>query len=150
MNIEPLRRICLGFPCVTERVQWGNHLLFEVGGKMFAITSLEPAPSYVTFKCTPDSFAELVERQNIIPAPYLARAYWVALQSSDALSQRELADCLRSAYDLILAKLPRKKRDSLASGKPTPRHLRKSSPPSRSRKSAHASRKRKARSRSRR
>jgi predicted DNA-binding protein (MmcQ/YjbR family) len=148
MNIEPLRRICLGFPCVTERVQWGNHLLFEVGGKMFAITSLEPAPSYVTFKCTPDSFAELVERQNIIPAPYLARAYWVALQTNDALSQRELVDCLRAAYDLILAKLPRKKRDSLASGKPAPQHPQKSSAPRR--KSTPSSRKRKTRSRSRR
>lgn len=148
MNIEPLRRICLGFPCVTERVQWGNHLLFEVGGKMFAMTSLEPAPNYVTFKCTPDSFAELVERQNVIPAPYLARAYWVALQTSDALTQRELADCLRAAYDLVLAKLPRKKRDSLSSGKPALRRSQKSSPTRR--KSIHPSRKRKTRSRSRR
>lgn len=148
MNIEPLRKICLSFPHVTERVQWGSHLLFEVGGKMFAITSLEPSPNYVTFKCTPDSFAELVERQNVIPAPYLARAYWVALQTADALTQRELSEYLRAAYDLIFAKLSQKQRDALASGKPTKRPTRK--PPARRSKRAQSSRKYKTRSRSRR
>src|ERR1700757_973250 len=43
MNIDQLRKICLSFPGVTEQIQWGDDLLFKVGGKMFAITPLEPA-----------------------------------------------------------------------------------------------------------
>lgn len=114
MDIEQLREICLAFPGASEQIQWGDDLLFKVGGKMFAITPLIPAPVYLSFKVTPENFAELTERPGIIPAPYLARAKWVALESRDALAPSELAPLLRASYDLVVAKLPRKARESLA------------------------------------
>lgn len=88
---------------------------------MFAITPLEPAPVCLSFKTSPEKFAELSERPNIIPAPYLARAQWVALETSDALPQGELATLLRESYEMIAAKLPRKIRESLSSSKPSAR-----------------------------
>jgi predicted DNA-binding protein (MmcQ/YjbR family) len=91
-------------------------LLFKVGGKMFAITPLEPAPVCLSFKASPETFAELTERQNVIPAPYLARAQWVALQTRDALAHDELAGLLRESYAMILAKLPKKVQEAIASG----------------------------------
>ncbi len=117
MNIDQLRMICLAFPAATEHVQWGDDLLFKVAGKMFAITPLEPAPVWLSLKVTPENFAELTERPSIIPAPYLARAKWVALESPDALSAAELAPLLRASYDLVVAKLSRKARESLLHGK---------------------------------
>src|SRR5436309_14169521 len=81
MNVDWLREVCLSFPGVTEQIQWGYDLLFKVGGKMFALTPLEPAPVCLSFKASSENFAELTERPNIIPAPYLARAQWVALQT---------------------------------------------------------------------
>jgi len=84
MDAEWLRQLCLSFPGTTEQIQWGYDLLFKVGGKMFAITPLEAAPVCLSFKASPERFAELTERQNIIPAPYLARAQWVALETRDA------------------------------------------------------------------
>jgi predicted DNA-binding protein (MmcQ/YjbR family) len=117
-SVESIRKLCLALPHTTEQVQWGYDLVFKIGGKMFAITPLEPAPVFLTFKATDESFAELTERQNIIPAPYLARAKWVALENAGALSPQELATVLRTSYDLVLAKLPRKTRDSLASSNP--------------------------------
>jgi predicted DNA-binding protein (MmcQ/YjbR family) len=116
-SVESIRKLCLSFPNVTEQVQWGYDLVFKVGGKMFAITPLEPAPVFLTFKANDESFAELTERPNIIPAPYLARAKWVALESANSLSPQEIASLLRTSYDLVLAKLPRKTRDSLAKPK---------------------------------
>jgi predicted DNA-binding protein (MmcQ/YjbR family) len=113
MDVEWLRRLCLSFPGATEQIQWGSDLLFKVAGKMFAVTPLEPAPVWLSFKASPENFAELTERPNIIPAPYLARAQWVALENNDALSHDELARLLRDSYDLICAKLPKKTRDSL-------------------------------------
>ena len=118
MNFDHLRKLCLSFAGATEQVQWEDHLLFKVGGKMFAITPLIPAPVCLSFKVTPDTFAELSERPGIIPAPYLARANWVALESRDALAPSELAPLLRASYDLVVAKLPRKARESLAGSKP--------------------------------
>jgi predicted DNA-binding protein (MmcQ/YjbR family) len=114
MNVDWLREVCLAFPGATEQIQWGNDLLFKVGGRMFAATPLEPAPVCLSFKASSENFAELTERPNIIPAPYLARAQWVALQSRDAVPQGELAQLLRESYDLVAARLPRKIRDSLS------------------------------------
>jgi len=111
VNVEQLRKLCLSFPGATEQIQWGDDLLFKVGGKMFAITPLIPAPVCLSFKTTDENFAELTERPGIIPAPYLARAKWVALESRDALSVPELEQLLRESYELVLAKLPKKLRD---------------------------------------
>ncbi len=109
MDIEKVRALCLSFPHVTEVVLWGNDLVFKIGGKMFAVTGLEAASDHcLSFKCTPEEFAELVERDGIVPAPYVARYHWVALQSFSVLSDRELKALLRNAYDLVLAKLPKK------------------------------------------
>ena len=116
-SVESIRKLCLSFPNATEQVQWGYDLVFKIGGKMFAITPLEPAPVFLTFKATDESFAELTERPDIIPAPYLARAKWVALENASAVSPQELASFLRTSYDLVLAKLPKKTRDSLAKPK---------------------------------
>ncbi len=117
MNVDWLRKLCLSFPGATEQIQWGYDLLFKVGGKMFAVTPLEPAPVCLSFKASAENFAELTERPNIIPAPYLARAQWVALQTRDALPPEELTRLLRDSYDMISAKLPKKTREALLRSK---------------------------------
>jgi len=114
MNVDWLRELCLSFPGATEQIQWGYDLVFKVGGKMFAVTPLEPAPVCLSFKASPENFAELTERPNIIPAPYLARAQWVALQTREAVRREELAGLLRESYELIAAKLSKKEREKLA------------------------------------
>ena len=109
MDLESIRTYCLSLPHVTERIQWGNDLLFCIGGKMFAVAGLDAKyPTKLSFKCTPEKFAELVESEGIIPAPYVARYHWVALEDLDALSQRELKSLLKIAYQLVRDKLPRK------------------------------------------
>ena len=121
MNVDWLRDLCLSFPGATEQIQWGYDLLFKVGGKMFAVTPLEPAPVCLSFKASPENFAELTERPNIIPAPYLARAQWVALQTRDALPSEELSRLLRDSYDMVFAKLPKKTQEALLNSKPAAR-----------------------------
>lgn len=123
MDVDWLRELCLSFPGATEQIQWGYDLLFKVGGKMFAVTPLEPAPVCLSFKASAENFVELTERPNIIPAPYLARAQWVALQTRDALGREELARLLRESYEMIAAKLPKKTRESLSSSKGAARSI---------------------------
>jgi predicted DNA-binding protein (MmcQ/YjbR family) len=114
MTIEAVREYCLSFPHATESIQWENDLVLKVGGKMFAVMVLEPARVWISFKCTPEDFAELTERPGIIPAPYAARYHWVALESKDALTNSELKDRLRESYDLVFTKLTKKVRAALA------------------------------------
>jgi predicted DNA-binding protein (MmcQ/YjbR family) len=113
MDIEQIRAYCLSFPHVTETVQWGHDLVFKIAGKMFAVTALEKSPVCMSFKCTPEKFAELIERDSIIPAPYVARYHWVGLERFNALSDKELKPLLRQAYDLVFEKLPKKAKQEL-------------------------------------
>jgi predicted DNA-binding protein (MmcQ/YjbR family) len=115
MNIDWVRRYCLSFPHATEHVQWGADLVFKVGGKMFAIVPLEAGSNWVSFKCDAEELPDLLERPGVVPAPYLARAGWAALQSEDALPRAEVKRLLRQSYDLILARLPKRARAALVS-----------------------------------
>jgi predicted DNA-binding protein (MmcQ/YjbR family) len=121
MDVDWIRNLCLSFPQTTEQIQWGDDLVFKVAGKIHAITVLNPAKIWLCFKVSPEKFAELTERPGIIPAPYLARAKWVALETKDALPSDELAQLLRESYDMVVAKLPKKTREALASNKATMR-----------------------------
>ena len=113
MNIDWVRELCMSFPHASEQVTWGADLTFRIAGKIFAVTVLEPAPVWLSFKSSPENFAELTERPSIIPAPYLARAKWVALETKDALPANELASLLRQSYDMVFAGLPKKIQESL-------------------------------------
>src|SRR5437870_13639639 len=106
MNVDWLRQLCLSFPGATEQIQWGYDLVFKVGGKMFAVTPLEPAPVCLSFKASPENFAELTARSNIIPAPYLARVQWITLQTRDSMQPEEHTLLLRYSLDIILTNPP--------------------------------------------
>jgi predicted DNA-binding protein (MmcQ/YjbR family) len=114
MDAESIRSFCLSLAHTTEGIQWGNDLLFRVGDKMFAVLCLdESALNKLSFKCRPERFAELIECEEIIPAPYLARNHWVALQRFDALPKTEVQQLIRDSYQMIYSKLTKKLRSSL-------------------------------------
>jgi len=109
MTIDAVRKICRALPDTTEDIKWGNDLVFSVGGKMFTVVCLDP-PHTVAFKCTPEEFAELVERDGIIPAPYLARAMWVREErAGETLDRKELERLVKTSYELVKAKVPKKR-----------------------------------------
>ncbi len=117
MSIDWLREFCISLPHTTEQVQWQDSLVFKVGGKMYAVASLEPRAHWLSFKTSEEDFAELIERPGMIPAPYLARAHWVALETESSFSRAELQHLLTRAHALVFAKLPRKTQQSLAARK---------------------------------
>jgi len=105
---------CLSFPHATEDLKWDHDLCFCVGGKMFAVVGLDLAsPSRLSFKCTPEEFAELTECDGVVPAPYVARYHWVALERFDALSQPEIKRLIKDSYEMVFAKLPKKTKAQL-------------------------------------
>ena len=115
MNVDWVRAHCLELPHTTEEILWGDDLVFKIGGKMYAVVVLGAGHKVVmSFKCTPEIFAELVERPGIIPAPYSARMHWVALEREDSLPRSEIKRLIRASYDLVIAKLPKKKQAELA------------------------------------
>jgi len=119
MDAETLRAYLLTLPDVAETMQWGETLVYwvgdkAIGGKMFAVISLGAPSSVMSFAAGPEGFAELVEREGLFPAPYLARAHWVAVERWDTLPARELQSLLERAREIVYAKLPKRTRDVLA------------------------------------
>jgi predicted DNA-binding protein (MmcQ/YjbR family) len=110
MTLDAVRSICRALPQVTEDIKWGHDLCFCVVGRMFAVVNLE-APHSIAFKCTPETFGDLIERPGIIPAPYMARNMWVQEQElGNVLTRGELEPLVRTSYELVVAKLPKGRR----------------------------------------
>lgn len=110
MDAEWIRTYCLSLNGTTEIYQWES-LVFKVAGKMFALVKLQEGR--ISLKCTPEEFAELVENENFIQAPYAAKTHWVCIQDVEAVTRRELKDLVKRSYDLVIAKLPKKTQASL-------------------------------------
>ena len=108
MNLQRIREYCLSLPDATEQIQWGKDLVFKVGGKMFCVATTEPVrPPKValSFKCDDETFADLVERDGVIPAPYMAQHKWVAPEQFDTLGDKELKKLIERAYEIVKAKV---------------------------------------------
>ncbi len=118
MNSDSLLKFCASLPHVKLDRKWGHVMACCIHEKMFALFGMDEsgkAEKY-SFKADPERFLELTDRQGIIPAPYLARAKWVAVVEDKALSQSEAKALLRTAHQLIVRKLPKYLQREIASG----------------------------------
>jgi predicted DNA-binding protein (MmcQ/YjbR family) len=123
MNVESLQTFVLGLPDVVETMQWGANLVFwvgdkAVGGKMFALINLDEGRlgggAAISYAAGQERFNELLEIEGVRPAPYLARAHWVAVERWDIFRTSEWHSELAAARDIVAAKLPPKVRATLA------------------------------------
>lgn len=114
MRLAQLKAFALSLPHTTYVKQWGECLVFKVAGKMFLILVLDAETiDGVVFKCTPEEFDDLTEIDGIAQAPYCAKRHWVRVSDLLALPADELNRRIRRSYDLVVAKLPKKRRVEL-------------------------------------
>jgi predicted DNA-binding protein (MmcQ/YjbR family) len=109
-TMDDLQAICKALPNVTEDLKWEKDYCFCVGGKMFLITCPDEVPVPATFKVSPEVLDELLEREGFRPAPYLAKHHWVAIDNINRLGRQEWKQFIEQSYQLVAAKLPKKKR----------------------------------------
>jgi predicted DNA-binding protein (MmcQ/YjbR family) len=120
MSVEPTRKFLLTLPHAEETLQWGENLVFwvgdkAVGGKMFALIPLDKdSKQAMSFAAGPELYAELLEREGFFPAPYFARAFWIAMEDWSAAQPAELEKMLRHAHALVHGKLSPKTIKALA------------------------------------
>src|SRR5450755_1926856 len=122
MDAERLRAFLLTLPHVVETMQWGANLVFwvgdkAIGGKMLALINLDdPGPerrrvvqhALMMYAVGSARYSDMLEIEGLIPAPYMARIHWVAAERWGIFTAAEWQDELRAAYELTLAKLPKK------------------------------------------
>ena len=115
MSPKAFHAAALDLPGATFDVKWGANRVYSVGGKMFATAGVEgeKAPRY-SFKASDLAYEQLIEQRHARPAPYLSRARWVQLVSSDALPDPELSAYLREAHRIVAQGLTRKLQTALS------------------------------------
>ena len=67
----------------------------------------------MSFKCPPEKFDELIEREGIEPAAYVGRYKWVHISDLNAVTPAELKDLIKTSYQLVFDKLPPKIKKSI-------------------------------------
>jgi len=111
MRLDRLKAFALALPHATCVKQWGENLVFKIGGKMFLIVSLDGETiEGCAFKCSPADYLRLTgEVDGIIPARYnMFKSHWVQLEDPAALTETQLRPQVRLAYDLVRGALPQK------------------------------------------
>lgn len=116
MTIEDIQAICEQLPGVTKDIKWGHDLCFNIGDKMFLVVGLDNLPISSSFKVPEEEFEEITNRDGFKPAPYVARYKWVLIDDINRLPKKELERYIRQSYELIRAKLPKKKLNQLGIG----------------------------------
>jgi predicted DNA-binding protein (MmcQ/YjbR family) len=97
----------MAFPGAAEGIKWEDHLCFMICEKMFCVTGMHDQAN-VSFKVSDEDFEMLTEREGVIPAPYMARNKWVAVENRSSLTAKEWKHYLKQSYLIIRGKLPKK------------------------------------------
>ncbi|WP_255474025.1 MmcQ/YjbR family DNA-binding protein [Pontibacter qinzhouensis] len=113
MTLEQVEHLCQQLPGVTQDIKWEKDLCFCVAEKMFLVLGFEENPITGSFKVPDEEFDAFCEREGFAPAPYLARYKWVAFDNLNRLQQQEWQQCINKSYNLVRAKLPKKKQQEL-------------------------------------
>ena len=113
MTIQTLQNVCLKLPGVEQDIKWEDHLCFNVGGKMFLVTSPDKFPPTASFKVAPDEFDPLIVQDGFSPAQYLARYKWVFLDDIRKISIPKWEKFIHQSYELVASKLPKKVRKEM-------------------------------------
>ena len=107
MTEEDVAQFCLALPGAREDYKWGGVRVFSIAGnKMFALQNLRGAS--LAFKVDKELFLGHVDRPGIHPAPYLARAQWIIMETPYPLATDELQGLLQRSHQLVVSKLPKR------------------------------------------
>ena len=109
MNVENIQQNCLSFKGVTEDMPFGDStLVFRVGGKIFALISLDENECHINLKCAPDYAIELREQYgDIIPGYHMNKKHWNTVYCERGLDDKLIRHLLQHAYQLVFDGLPK-------------------------------------------
>lgn len=109
INIDKIREYCLKKKAVSESFPFDNDtLVFKVGGKMFALLSLN-SDFGLNLKCEPDKAINLREQFNdITPGYHMNKEHWNTLNLNGKLKPELIFELIDHSYNLVKNSLPLK------------------------------------------
>ncbi len=116
MQLDAFRSACLALPEAAEDLPFGpDVLVFKVGGKMFALLSLDNLPPRASLKCEPERAAELRERYAAVtPGYHLNKRHWNTLVLGADVPADLVRSMIADSYRLVVAGLGKADRERLA------------------------------------
>lgn len=111
MDDADVLALCLALPGAWPDAPWGDRTVAKVGvrpGRVFAF----PGDGSVALKGRPEDLLELRSAYpgRVVDAPYLAKRHWVRVVMDGGVPDDEVAELVRTSYDLVVARLPRAQR----------------------------------------
>lgn len=118
MNVEDFREYCLSLPGAVETTPFDDVTpVYKVGGKMFALASINNAENWIALKCDPEYAIELRDRYpEITPAYHFNKRHWNGIDLGGDLPDKFIRELTKNSYDLVVAGLPRRVREELSLG----------------------------------
>jgi predicted DNA-binding protein (MmcQ/YjbR family) len=112
MDLAKFREYCLSKLHVTEGTPFGETVLvFKVGGKIFALASLDDVPARANLKCDPDLALELRDRyEQVTPGYHMNKKHWNTVEIESGIPDVELRKMIDHSYELVVTSLPKSKR----------------------------------------
>ena len=113
MNLETFYKYCLSKKGVTEHFPFDEEtLVFKVGGKMFALSSLNQwekgAPS-VNLKCKPEYAEELrAQYDDIKPGFHMSKIHWNTIEINRDVPDSLIKELIDHSYELVFKSLTKK------------------------------------------
>ena len=113
MNLETFYEYCLSKKGVTEHFPFDEEtLVFKVGGKMFALSSLNQweivAPS-VNLKCNPEYAEELrAQYDDIKPGWHMSKIHWNTIEINRDVPDSLVKELIDHSCELVFKSLTKK------------------------------------------
>lgn len=113
MDIQGFYKYCLSKKGVTEHFPFDEDtLVFKVGGKMFALSSLsqwEKGGASVNLKCDPERAVELRgEYEGIEPGYHMSKIHWNTVKVHSDVPLSLLKELIDHSYELVFKSLTKK------------------------------------------
>jgi predicted DNA-binding protein (MmcQ/YjbR family) len=96
------RKLCLGFPEVTETTAWG-HPIFRAGRKTFCAFEMIRGRPSVAFRIAPTDMRRAVRGRRCFASPY-GRGRWISVWVDDAVDWTTIESMLDRSYRLVATK----------------------------------------------
>jgi len=111
MDLAKFREYCLSKPQTTEGTPFGpDVVVFKVGGKMFALASLDEVPATANLKCDPDLALELRDRyEQVTPGYHMNKKHWNTVEIESGIQDIELRKMIDHSYELVVKRLSKSK-----------------------------------------
>ena len=113
MNIQSFYDYCLAKKGVTEHFPFDEDtLVFKVGGKMFALSSLkewENGNPSINLKCDPERALELRAEYDAVNAGYhMSKVHWNTVAVNGDVPLLLLKELIDHSYELVFKSLTKK------------------------------------------